>query len=152
MAEDARRMPSREAEYRNLVLNQRVESSSPFVSRALWLTCAAPVKPIEGVPVYGGLDLSAVNDLTALVLTGRVDGIWQVHPTFWLPAEGLREKAAKDRVPYDVWRDQGHLLAAPGKSVDYEYVAEFLRGSLIGWMSARLRSIAGASSISSRGF
>jgi phage terminase large subunit-like protein len=86
------------------------------------------VKPIEGVPVYGGLDLSAVNDLTALVLTGRVDGIWQVHPTFWLPAEGLREKAAKDRVPYDVWRDQGHLLAAPGKSVDYEYVAEYLRG------------------------
>jgi hypothetical protein len=33
MAEDARRMPSREAEYRNLVLNQRVERFSPFVSR-----------------------------------------------------------------------------------------------------------------------
>jgi phage terminase large subunit-like protein len=31
-------------------------------------------------------------------------------------------------VPYDVWRDQGHLLTAPRKSVDYEYVAEWLRG------------------------
>jgi phage terminase large subunit-like protein len=127
-AQDAKRMPSQEPLYRNYTLNQRVEASSPFVSRSLWLTCAAAVKPIEGVPVYGALDLSAVNDLTALVLTGRVDGIWQVHPTFWLPAEGLREKAAKDRVPYDVWRDQGHLLAAPGKSVDYEFVAEYLRG------------------------
>lgn len=128
MAEDARRMPSREAEYRNLVLNQRVEASSPFVSRALWETCSATPKPLNGVPVYAGLDLSAVNDLTALLLIGQVDGVWQVHPTFWLPAEGLANKAAKDRVPYDVWRDQGHLLAAPGKSVDYEFVAEYLRG------------------------
>jgi phage terminase large subunit-like protein len=127
MAEDARRMPSRESEYRNLILNQRIEASSPFVSRNLWATCAAQPKPLDGVPVYGGLDLSTVNDLTALVLVGRIDNVWQVHPTFWLPAEGLSDKSAKDRVPYDVWRDQGHLLAAPGKSVDYEYVAEYLR-------------------------
>jgi hypothetical protein len=58
MAEDARRMPSREAEYRNLVLNQRVEASSPFVSRSLWASCGADVLPIDDVPVYGGLDLS----------------------------------------------------------------------------------------------
>lgn len=128
MAEDARRMPSRESEYRNLVLNQRVEASSPFVSRALWQTCAEPPKPLDGIPVYGGLDLSAVNDLTALVLIGRVDGVWQVHPTFWLPAHGLADKAAKDRVPYDVWRAGGHLMAAPGKSVDYEFVASHLWG------------------------
>jgi phage terminase large subunit-like protein len=32
MAEDARRMPARANEYRNLVLNQRVEVSSPFVA------------------------------------------------------------------------------------------------------------------------
>jgi phage terminase large subunit-like protein len=69
-----------------------------------------------------------VNDLTALVLIGRVDGVWQIHPTFWLPGDGLADKAAKDRVPYDLWHDQGYLLAAPGKSVDYEYVAEYLRG------------------------
>jgi phage terminase large subunit-like protein len=126
MAEDARRMPSREAEYRNLVLNQRVEASSPFVSRDLWFSCDAKAQSIRDVPVYGGLDLSAVNDLTALVLVGRIDGVWQVHPTFWLPDDGLTGKAAKDRVPYDVWRAQGHLLTAPGKSVDYEYVAEYL--------------------------
>jgi phage terminase large subunit-like protein len=110
------------------VLNRRVEASSPFMSRTLWNTCAAPAKPIEGVPVYGGLDLSAVNDLTALVLIGRVDGVWQVHPTFWLPEHGLAEKARQDRVIYDVWAREKYLLTAPGKSVDYEYVAEYLRG------------------------
>lgn len=128
MAEDARRMPSREAEYRNLVLNQRVEASTPFVSRSLWETCGAKPKPIEGVPVYGGLDLSEVRDLTALVLIGKVEGVWQVHPTFWLPKDGLADKARTDRVPYDVWAREGHLITAPGKSIDYEYVATYLRG------------------------
>jgi len=128
MAEDARRMPSRESEYRNLVLNQRVEASTPFVSRSLWASCGEPVKSIEGVPVYGGLDLSEVKDLTALVLIGKVNGVWQVEPTFWLPADGLADKARTDRVPYDVWERKGFMLTAPGKSIDYEYVAEFLRG------------------------
>lgn len=128
MAEDARRMPSREAEFRNLVLNQRVEASSPFVNQMEWKACGAKVKPIDGFPVYGGLDLSAVSDLTALVLIGLVDGVWQVHPQFWLPGDGLADKARTDRVPYDVWQKQGHLHAAPGKTVDYEFVAECLRG------------------------
>jgi phage terminase large subunit-like protein len=31
-------------------------------------------------------------------------------------------------VPYDLWHGQGHLETAPGKSIEYEFVAEFLRG------------------------
>jgi phage terminase large subunit-like protein len=31
-------------------------------------------------------------------------------------------------VPYDLWHQQGYLNAAPGSSIDYEYVAEYLRG------------------------
>jgi len=127
-AEDARRMPSRQAEFENLILNRRVEASAPFISRQLWQACGADPLPLDGHPVYGGLDLSAVNDLTALVLGARIDGVWQIHPTFWLPGGGLATKARADRVPYDVWHRDGHLLAAPGKSVDYEYVAEHLRG------------------------
>jgi HK97 family phage portal protein len=42
--------------------------------------------------------------------------------------DGLADKSKKDRVPYDLWAKQGHLLTAPGKSVDYEYVAQYLRG------------------------
>jgi phage terminase large subunit-like protein len=127
MAEDARRMPSRESEYRNLVLNQRVDASSPFVSKSLWQTCNAGVLPLTGIPVYAGLDLSSTNDLTALVLIGRRDGVWHVQPTFWLPGDTLKDRSRVDRVPYDVWHKDGHLRAAPGKSVDFEFVAGYLR-------------------------
>jgi phage terminase large subunit-like protein len=129
MAADAERMPSRQAEFENLVLNRRVEASAPFVSRAVWQSCGGPVEEsFEGLPVWAGLDLSEVADLTALVLIAPVDGVWHVRPTFWLPAEGLPEKARHDRVPYDVWARGGYLQTTPGKSIEYEFVAEHLRG------------------------
>jgi phage terminase large subunit-like protein len=127
MAEAARRMPAREAEFRNLILNQRIESNNPFISPSVWAACGTPVAPLDGVQVYAGLDLSSTIDLTALVLLGKHDGKWHVHPTFWLPSEGLSEKSASDHVPYDLWHSQGYLQATPGKTVSYEYVAHHLR-------------------------
>jgi phage terminase large subunit-like protein len=124
-AADAKRMPSRESSYRNLILNQRVEARNPFVTRAIWQENGAEPAEIEGRDVYGGLDLSSVHDLTALVLVTD-DG--DVRPTFWLPAEGLAEKSRNDRVPYDMWADQGHLQTTPGRAIEYEFVAMHLRG------------------------
>lgn len=128
MAQDAKRMPSREAEYRNLILNQRVEARSPFVSRSSWADCAGDVSgDWDGLPVYAGLDLSSTKDLTALILIANVNGVWQTRPTFWLPADGLADKARVDRVPYDVWHREGFLEASPGPTIEYEYVAARLR-------------------------
>lgn len=123
-AESARRMPSRENSYRNLILNQRVEAKTPFISRAIWLENAMEPDPMEGQEVWGGLDLSSVSDLTALVL---VSAAGDVAPTFWLPSEGLERKSRQDRVPYDVWANTGHLNTTPGRSIEYEFVAQHLR-------------------------
>lgn len=118
----AQRMPSMENTARNLLLNQRVSTEAPFVSPDVWKSCAADPLPFDG-PVFGGLDLSARNDLTALVLVGKVDGVWQVQPHFWTPQKGLHDRARRDRAPYDVWHQQGLLRTTPGASVDYEAVA-----------------------------
>lgn len=124
-AEDARRLPSREASYLNLILNKRVEAKNPFVTRQVWIENAGLPESLEGQKVYGGLDLSSVSDLTALVLVSQ-NG--DVHPTFWLPREGLEEKSRNDRVPYDLWHQQGWLETTPGRAIEYEYIAEYLRG------------------------
>jgi phage terminase large subunit-like protein len=47
---------------------------------------------------------------------------------FWLPGEGLADKAAHDRVPYDLWHAQGYLQTTPGHTVSYEYIAHYLKG------------------------
>jgi phage terminase large subunit-like protein len=124
MAEDARRMPSRESEYRNLILNQRVERNSPFVSKTIWgLNAGQPAEDWGDAPVYSGLDLSAVHDLTAHVPIAMLGQVWHVKPTFWLPEVGLAEKSRADRVPYDIWASQGLLNTTPGKAIEYEWVA-----------------------------
>lgn len=127
MAEDARRMPSRQAEFENLVLNRRIDASSPFISKAAWAACSAPVVgDLRDRVVFAGLDLSEVSDLTALVSVTPVDDVWHVKPTFWLPGQGLLEKAKADRVPYDLWAKNGWLQTTAGPVVDYEFIAAHL--------------------------
>ena len=129
MASDARRMPAREAEYRNLVLNQRVESSAPFLAPAVWSACGGEPIDITGRSVFAGLDLSETSDLTAMVLAhcDANDGIWHIRPYFWLPGERLAEKAARDHAPYDLWAAQGYLETMPGASISYEHIGERLK-------------------------
>lgn len=127
-ASDAKRMPSAEAGYRNLILNQRVEARSPFVTRSVWQeNGGAPAEFGPGTEVYGGLDLSSVSDLTALVLISEQGENWGVEPMFWLPETGLAEKSRADRVPYDLWQQQGYLQTTPGAAIEYEFIAAHLR-------------------------
>lgn len=124
----ASRAPTEEATFRWLFLNQRIDASAPFIAPAVWKACNGPVvDSFEGLPVFGGLDLSEIADLTSLVLMAPKDGIWHVKPTFWLPGDALRERARADRVPYDIWHADGQLETTPGPTIEYEYVAEHLR-------------------------
>lgn len=123
-ANDAKRMPALEALFRNYTLNQRVEASAPFVTQSVWNANGS--MPEDGHVVYGGLDLSESNDLTALVLASPSRGKLSIHPTFWLPEYGLEERARKDRVPYDAWAKAGYVSTTPGRSIEYESIALYL--------------------------
>jgi phage terminase large subunit-like protein len=95
----------------------------------IWKACSAPfdVEELHGHECYGGLDLSAVNDLTALVLVfPHDDRMIDVLPFFWLPADGLAEKERRDKVPYQLWRDQNLLEVTPGRTIDDWFVVRRL--------------------------
>jgi phage terminase large subunit-like protein len=125
-AANAKALPSQESLYRNYTLNQRVDRNSPFISKTIWQANGGEVSDWGDAAVYAGLDLSSVHDLTAFAPIAHIDGAWETRPTFWLPEEGLREKSRADRVPYDLWANQGFLETTPGKSVEYEFVAHWL--------------------------
>src|SRR6266568_1908214 len=128
LAAKAVRMPSFEAAFRNLHLNQRVAALNQLFPLSIWEANGGEpdLSVFEDGPVYGGLDLSSKQDLTALVLVAERAGIWHVWPHFWTPAATLRDRAARDRAPYDVWIDQGFLTAVPGVTIDYGFVAKRL--------------------------
>jgi len=129
LAAEARDMPSEESFFRNYTLNQRVEVNDPYVSPAVWkANSGAPLEDWDGLDVYCGLDLSESRDLTAFIMVTRKDGILHGKSHFWLPGDGLRTRGDQDHRPYDLWRKQGHLMVSPGGTVEYEFVAEYLRG------------------------
>ena len=128
----AARLPSMENSARNLLLNQVISTVSPFISPNVWQSCAGAVLPFGDAPVYCGLDLSARVDLTALVIIGKVAGIWHVVTHAWTPEQGLHDRAKRDRAPYDVWHRQGYLHSTPGATVDYGFVASDMAAILSG--------------------
>jgi phage terminase large subunit-like protein len=135
-ADQAKRLPSQEAAFRNLFLNQRVALESLFIAPTLWrLNAGAPdVEVIRANRSAVGLDLSARGDLTAAVVASRVedDDAGQVHllPFVFTPESGLGERSRRDRAPYDQWARDGHMIAVPGATIEYEFVAGYLARAL----------------------
>jgi phage terminase large subunit-like protein len=85
----------------------------------------------KGKAVSLGLDLSQNRDITALaavVQTGQRDG----KPTFdawieaWTPGDTLTARELRDKMPYSVWKRDGHIHAPAGESINYRHVAQTL--------------------------
>lgn len=124
----AKRMPSFEAAFRNLYLNQRVDAKSPLIPRAEWSGCRQEGATIEpGAGIYLGLDLSGKTDLTALIAVsaGETD---TVKAWFWKPDDALFDHETRDRVPYLTWKKQGYIETTPGRAVQYDWVASKIAG------------------------
>lgn len=139
-ARAAQQLPAMEAAFRNLHLNQRVAAEDHYLPPDIWKLNGGDPDPsvFDEYPVCAGLDLSKRTDLTALVLAARdADGVVHLRPYFFAPAKGIRERAIRDRVPYDLWAQRcirciagdqicGHpdklLTTTPGATVDYEWV------------------------------
>lgn len=127
LALQAQRMPAAEASFRNLILNQRVDTTAQFIDMRAWSACGEDgIEPsgLKGRACYAGLDLGATRDMTALVLVfAGDDGEYIALPFCWLPGETLQERIDADKMPYALWAQQGHLLTFPGRSTDPKAVA-----------------------------
>lgn len=126
LAARAERMPSEEPKFRNLYLNQRVSPVSSLISRKEWMACVSDKEIEDGARVYLGLDLSSVNDLSALVMiTDEVPSV--VRAWLWKPRELLREHSDRDfghgNWRYEEWFKEGHLEVSEGKVINHRDIA-----------------------------
>ncbi len=100
-----------------------------------WKYCAGPLgwKELEfsltGKRCFSGIDLSSINDLTALVhWFPAQDGLDTpaVLARFFKPEDLLIEHGKRDKLPYERWVANGALLATPGNVVDYAFLKKTL--------------------------
>lgn len=120
-------MPSFEGRFRNLRLNQRVAAEAGFVDLVTWRS--NQFKPLEEAfqsgRVWIGLDLSARNDFTAMVMAVFHMERWHVKAEFWVPGD-LDKRTEQERMPLDTWHRKGLIHNVRGAAVKYEHVAERL--------------------------
>lgn len=124
-AERAKMVPGQQNAFRRLHLDEWTEQADRWLSVEAWDACKEPPDLWPGRECYAALDLSSKTDLTALVALFPPEdsnGPWDVLAHFWIPGDNIREKAEADRVPYDVWVDQGFVTATEGNLVDYDVV------------------------------
>lgn len=75
----------------------------------------------------GGIDLGATTDLTCATIMFRVpnDETLYVKQMYWLPVDRLEERVREDKIPYDIWYDQGWLRVSEGNTVNYKDVTDW---------------------------
>ncbi|PGC36047.1 hypothetical protein COM18_22475 [Bacillus pseudomycoides] len=83
----------------------------------------AQLKPSYGI---GGCDLSSTTDLTVAKVIFMVsdDPHIYVKQMYWLSEDLLEQRSKEDKIPYDLWYEQGLLRKTPGNSVHYKFVTE----------------------------
>jgi phage terminase large subunit-like protein len=123
LAAQAKRMPTQENAFRNLILNQRVAAEARFIERSEWKACGEMPDIPRGSKVFAALDLGSTRDLSALVLVWKDEShVFHVQPHFWLPGDVLA-RANEDRVPYEVWVKNEYITPI-GVSTDPRVIAE----------------------------
>ncbi len=125
--EKARHLPAAQNAFKRLHLNVWTEGAGSWLDIEAWDENGQEVDPddLVGRECFGGLDLSTTTDITAFVKVFppvEEGEPWKVLARFWVPAENIAKRAKTDRVPYDVWREQGYIEATPGNVVDYRAV------------------------------
>lgn len=84
------------------------------------------LKPRYGI---GGVDLSSTTDLTNATLIFQVPGDERIYveQMYWIPEDGMEKRIHEDKIPYDLWLEQGWCRTCPGNKISYHMVVEWFR-------------------------
>lgn len=132
LAAKAQGIPAAAATFKQKRLNLWVNATAPCLSIDGWRKGQTDWQPDDLLheTCYVGVDLASKIDLCALSLVfppGVGHPKWRVIQYIWTPEDTLRDRAHRDRAPYEVWVDQGWLLTQPGTAIDHSVIRDVLR-------------------------
>ncbi|WP_127078384.1 terminase large subunit [Rhodomicrobium lacus] len=126
--------PRLENDFRRYHLNQWTEQAVRWLQIHRWVKCCDETRPdawrtildeCRGRPCYIGIDVSSVQDLTAVIYVfppAGGDMRTRVACRLYVPADNIELRVKRDGVPYDKWAAQGSLIATEGNTIDQETI------------------------------
>jgi phage terminase large subunit-like protein len=100
-----------------------------YMDMSKWAACGQDfdLSILEGLECVVGVDLSAKIDLTSVGFIFKKDGKYIVLGHSFMPEDTLNQKRRTDKVPYDLWVQQGWITATPGAVVDYNFIKSYIK-------------------------
>jgi phage terminase large subunit-like protein len=100
-----------------------------YMDMSKWAACCQDfdLSILEGLECVVGVDLSAKIDLTSVGFIFKKDGKYIVLGHSFMPEDTLNQKRRTDKVPYDLWVQQGWITATPGAVVDYNFIKSYIK-------------------------
>lgn len=135
----AKEIPSERIEFLTKKLNRKVRGEAKWMNLDRFKLCEAQYDDqapwngndeFKGADAWGGLDLSSVEDLTALTFTIEWQGKTRTFVRVYLPQGALDRRLGKGDKTLESYVQTGHLQLTPGETVDYEYIKRDLRLAL----------------------
>jgi phage terminase large subunit-like protein len=146
----ASKTPAYENTFKRLFLNMWTEQDVRWMPMDAWDLCQQNINAddLAGEECVAGLDISSVNDLSALILYFSAKKV--VLPFYFVPQDGARLRGLRDRVPYPEWIRAGFIEATPGNVVDQDRIRKrigelgekfkFIEIAIDRWNSTQLQS------------
>ena len=133
----AMQVPSAQNNFLTKRLNIWTQQESRWIDLGLWdQNNVRPVRgeEFQGRACFGGIDLSAVSDMTVWTLLfpdGTDSGLFHVLIRVWCPEARLFDTKNKYRDQYQAWKRQGFLFTTSGDAIDYDFIrAQIVEDSL----------------------
>ncbi|MGG2988730.1 terminase TerL endonuclease subunit [Geobacillus stearothermophilus] len=100
-----------------------------YMDMSKWAACGQDfdLSILEGLECVVGVDLSAKIDLTSVGFEFKKDGKYIVLSHSFMPEDTLDRKRKTDKVPYDLWVQQGWITTTPGAVVDYNFIKSYIK-------------------------
>jgi len=109
----------------NIWINQRPNG---YMNMDKWAACKGVIPDLTGKECYIGIDMSSKIDLTSVGFDIPMDDDkFIVLSHSFMPADTVAAKRNTDKIPYDLWIEQGWITVIPGAVVDYRFVHKYIR-------------------------
>ena len=122
--QDAQNRPEAVTNVKTKNLNMWVDAADTWIVDEKWMETSEGEDDsyLQHEMCWGGLDLSNVADITALVLVFDINGRTCLKPYFWIPEDSLKEKIEKQNVFFAEWVAKGYVKVTPGNVTDYDFI------------------------------
>jgi phage terminase large subunit-like protein len=100
-----------------------------YMDMSKWVDCGQDfdLSILEGLECVVGVDLSSKIDLTSVGFEFKKNGKYIVLSHSFMPEDTLDRKRKTDKVPYDLWVQQGWITTTPGAVVDYNFIKSYIK-------------------------